>query len=377
MTLFCANAMAQTSDEIILKKWSSGIEQVQFLVEKHSKQTTTIMPNTEEKWIKGSYFLENPPIVDWDSLFPGKWNVMTIMKKQLCINMQCMLTNRSNETVLHCYLPLSADVVTNIWLASEETAIVDMETGIQYRARRTFPDSCMRKHITVKAHNPIITNEKALGHCGDVADFQIIFPKLPETTKTIAIYGVPMWHLRGEQIQLDNRRITKDLSNPYDDAPQFKKARLVKEEKDYNKNDSETWPIYTDVHLIKPVNKSSFALWRTKDATYLAIAEKQNKMQEYYNFSDDNPQERHLSDKIGGYYKLLKVIGFPTDKIFGVNGYSGDFFAYVMVFEPLPDYVSVVSYYIDNKLEVIPNLNVNELRANQPLFEYHQRIIKE
>ena len=37
MTLFCANAMAQTSDEIILKKWSSGIEQVQFLVEKHSK----------------------------------------------------------------------------------------------------------------------------------------------------------------------------------------------------------------------------------------------------------------------------------------------------------------------------------------------------
>ncbi len=377
MALFCANAVAQPAEEIILKKWNSGIERAQFIVEKKNKQTTAIMTNVENSWTKDTmYWLYNPPIIKCDSLGFG-WTTLTL-KKNITLSMNCMLTNRGDETVLHCYLPLSANVITNIWLASEETAIVDMETGDQYRARRTFPDSCMGRHITImdRTVNYSMETNKVLSKYDDLVDFQIIFPKLSANTKEIAIYGVPMWNLRGDQIQIDNRPITKDLNNPYDDAPQFKRARLVSEEKDYNEDDSETWPIYSDVHLIKPVNNNTLALWRTKDATYLAIARKLNRMQQYYDYFDDIPLERHLSDKNGGYYKLLKVIGFPTDKVFWVNGYSGDYFAYVMVFEPLPEDVSVFSYYLNDKIELFQNLNVNELRKNQSLFEYNPRVIK-
>ena len=47
MALFCANAVAQPAEEIILKKWNSGIERAQFIVEKKNKQTTAIMTNVE------------------------------------------------------------------------------------------------------------------------------------------------------------------------------------------------------------------------------------------------------------------------------------------------------------------------------------------
>ena len=47
------------------------------------------------------------------------------------------LTEEDGETVLHCYMKMPAEVVTNFWLASEETGIVDAETGVHYRARRS------------------------------------------------------------------------------------------------------------------------------------------------------------------------------------------------------------------------------------------------
>ena len=40
------------------------------------------------------------------------------------------MTEEGDETVLHCYLWMPRDVLTNIWLASEETAILEKETGI-------------------------------------------------------------------------------------------------------------------------------------------------------------------------------------------------------------------------------------------------------
>lgn len=381
MALFCADAVAQ--EEIVLKRWNTGITDCYLFNNKKDKKTTAILPNTENSWIKDTCWLENPPIVDWDSICPGKWNVMTI-RKHLWINLECMLANRGDETVLHCYLPLPADEVTNIWLASEDAAIVDMETGIQYRAKRTYPEICMRKHISVKANKPVITNEKALGHGGDVVDFQIIFPKLSVTTKTVAIYGVPMWNMRGWIITLDNPHSVSILGVPYDTVPRFVEPRLIREEKDYNKDIHETWAEYTDVHYIKPVKNNTMALWRTRNATYLAFAKEQNWVREYFDVANGTK----LIDEYGNQYKLKSIIGFPIGNLFWVGGYSGDYFAMVLVFEPLPENVSLLTYSepdlepfnmwgADWQGMTIRNLNVNELRKNQSLFEYHPRVIKE
>ena len=54
MALFCANAIAQ--EEIVLKKWNTGLERAQFNVEKKNKQTTVIMPNVENSWTKDTTY---------------------------------------------------------------------------------------------------------------------------------------------------------------------------------------------------------------------------------------------------------------------------------------------------------------------------------
>lgn len=95
-----------------------------------------------------------------------------------------------------------------------------------------------------------------------------------------------------------------------------------------------------------------------------------------------------LVDSSGHQYKLKEVQDYPTGPIFWVEGYSGDFIATVLVFEPIPSRVSTITYIEPEgepfnmwgaswKGEVKPNLDVNELRSRQPLFEYHPRVIVE
>ena len=373
MALFCANVHAQPTNEIILKNdWYMMCGQVN--VKKANKKTIWVMPDTENSWIKDSVLLEEYPTVKRDSLYRNqKAELYFNKKKMLYLTLQCKLAIQGDETVLHCYFPLSADYVENLWLASEETAIVDMETGVQYRAKRTFPD-CMRKHISIKAKN---------NADDEVIDFQIFFPKLPETTKSVAIFGVPTWYMRGSQIQLDNRQPTKDLSITYDTVPYFKEPRLVRAESNYDRNNHESWPAYTDAHLIKPVKDGTMALWRTREATYLAIAREQNWSREYFGIHKD---AKLLTES--GQCSLKEIIGLPIGHIFWIEGYSGDYFAYVLVFEPLPENATTFTFKEPDGEpfnmwgahwggQTIRNLNVSELRKNQSLFEYNPRVIKE
>ena len=116
-------------------------------------------------------FPELPNLPDYGSYLPMSWR----------------LTRENNETVLHCYFQMPADEVTDMWLASEETCIVDQETGAQYRIRRTEPDT-YRKHFTLKAK------------AGDVVDLKVFFAPLAETTKEVRIYGLPNWGMMGGPI---------------------------------------------------------------------------------------------------------------------------------------------------------------------------------
>ena len=254
--------------------------------------------------------------------------------------------------------------------------------AVQRRVRH--PRQGNRHHLSVA---PLCTRllRQGIQHQekeGTVLDFQIFFPKLPETTKEICIYGVPNWCMEGQDVYLDNRLFMRDLEASiryFDEMMPIHKAHLVSEAKDYNKDDHKTWAVYNDAHLIQPVKEDTYAIWRTEEATYLAEACEMNKMREYFKGRGNSI----LIDQSGHQYKCNEVLDYPNDELFWVKGYSGDYFAIVMVFEPIPLYLENITYIVpkgepfamwganwDGK---VLSFNIKELRDNQKLFRYHPR----
>ncbi len=330
-----------------------------------TNKSTGIWDSMEMGYITDECEVEAPIAKDFNQIFPGATNGLSHDYALL----YWMLTEENDETVLHCYFTMPADKVVNMWLACEETAIVDMATGTQYRARRTAPE-CFRKHFSVEA--PV----------GTALDFRIYFPKLDPDTKEIAIYGVPMWNMRGDKIPINST--TFYGNTPYDNIPQIKEATLVKADNNYNKDKHETWAVYSNPHLIKPVQEGTMALWRTREATYIAVAHEQNWMREYYALN----QGTMLMDNRGHQYKLKKLHGLPVGQQFWIEGNSGDFIAFLMEFDPLPANVSSFTFLepdsedfdmwgADPEGQVIPNLNVEFLRKNQRIFEPIERTVKQ
>ena len=90
-----------------------------------------------------------------------------------------------------------------------------------------------------------------------------------------------------------------------------------------------------------------------------------------------------MIDPSGHQYKCKEVLGYPNDKLFWVEGYSGDYFAIVMVFEPIPEYIENITYIVPedepfamwgaNWEGKVLSFNIQELRNNQKLFRYHPR----
>lgn len=126
-----------------------------------TKKTTAAWHMTNMEWIKDYCEAKDVAIEkDYLKLFPEIANVL--QETNSVMPMSWRLTEENNETVLHCYFRMPAGEVTNLWLTSEETCLVDQETGVQYRIRRTEPDT-YRKHFSVKAKK------------GDVLDLKIFF----------------------------------------------------------------------------------------------------------------------------------------------------------------------------------------------------------
>lgn len=318
---------------------------------------------------------------DWDNQSSPLWfeNVRSVEVETLpeapdsaarkgLIGISWSITNEGEHTILHCYMKVPSGELKNLWLASEETAIVDLTTGVNYRAIHTIPD-CMNRNFGVKTRSDALL------------DFQVVFPKLPETTTDIAIYGVPVWHMRGMKAKI--KRADKSASEHYDKTPKFRIPQLMQTEGDYNKNDGSTWAVYSEPHLIKPAEEGTMALWRTPEATYLAYAHEQNWMREYFGIHPSIV----LIDEFGQKYTLRETLGLPSDNhIFWMDGYSGDHMAFVYVFEPLSAKATTVSFIEPDgepfeawganwEGQTIVNLDIEKLRQNQPLFEYHKRKI--
>ena len=337
------------------------------------KKTTAEWHVTNMEWIKDHCVVENAPIEkDYMSIFPEIANMA--LDEQPCVPMSWRLTEENNETVMHCYFRMPADEVTNLWLTSEETCIVDQETGAQYRIRRTEPDT-YRKHFTLRAKK------------GDVVDLKIFFAPLAETTKEVRIYGLPNWEMMGAPVTI-RYQVSGKYTNvmTYDTVPQFHKQLLEKEHmsenKPYDLQNWNTWKVMNDAHLIKPLRDGTMALWRTPEATYVAVGYEQNWTTEYFNFD----QRTTMIDNTGQQYKLRKVLGLPLDEMFFMKGNAGDYVAFLLEFDPLPLDVSTITYVEPDGEpfnawganwtgSVKPDISVQELRDNQRLFEYYPRVV--
>ncbi len=337
------------------------------------KKTTAEWHVTNMEWIKDHCVVENAPIEkDYMSIFPEIANMA--LDEQPCVPMSWRLTEENNETVMHCYFRMPADEVTNLWLTSEETCIVDQETGAQYRIRRTEPDT-YRKHFTLRAKK------------GDVVDLKIFFAPLAETTKEVRIYGLPNWEMMGAPVTI-RYQVSGKYTNvmTYDTVPQFHKPLLEKEHmsenKPYDLQNWNTWKVMNDAHLIKPLPDGTMALWRTPEATYVAVGYEQNWTTEYFNFD----QRTTMIDNTGQQYKLRKVLGLPLDEMFFMKGNAGDYVAFLLEFDPLPLDVSTITYVEPDGEpfnawganwtgSVKPDISVQELRDNQRLFEYYPRVV--
>ena len=375
MALVSITMLAQDKDVTVLAKSDGGwAPRPSATVIPKTKKSVAIWNDTEKNdWYEQTLVLENVPTVkDFDAMFPNLINDQEIPY----IQMPWQLTEENGETVLHCYLRMPADVINKFWLTDVEGGILDKETGVTYRARRTEPE-CYEKLFAVKAKK------------GDVLDFKIIFPKLPETTREIAIYGIPNWFLRGTTVTINRQSDGLYFHGNvhvahYDSIPKFHKPRLIVEAKDYDKDNFRTWEEYTDAHLIKPVEEGTMAMWVTPEATYFALSTELNWSREYFGRGGDTM----LMDNSGHQYKCKGVLDYPNDTLFWVQGYSGDYFAIVLVFEPIPLTLENITYIVPEgepfhvrnatwSGEVRPNLSIKELRQNQRLFDYHPRIVVE
>ncbi len=337
------------------------------------KKTTAEWHVTNMEWIKDHCVVENAPIEkNYMGIFPEIANMA--LDEQPCVPMSWRLTEENNETVMHCYFRMPADEVTNLWLTSEETCIVDQETGAQYRIRRTEPDT-YRKHFTLRAKK------------GDVVDLKIFFAPLAETTKEVRIYGLPNWEMMGAPVTI-RYQVSGKYTNvmTYDTVPQFHKPLLEKEHmsenKPYDLQNWNTWKVMNDAHLIKPLRDGTMALWRTPEATYVAVGYEQNWTTEYFNFD----QRTTIIDQTGQQYKLRKVLGLPLDEMFFMKGNAGDYVAFLLEFDPLPLDVSTITYVEPDgepfnawganwSGSVKPDISIQELRNNQRLFEYYPRMV--
>jgi hypothetical protein len=372
--LCCMSAHAQTDDQAIWIKSPFFWVEYTTTVDEKTNEEIIVWPSTENMttdtcWVQNVPLLEGEEFIG--NIFPG-FREMYLPSGKTTVSW--LLTEENGETVLHCCLVMPGDAVTNLWLANEETFILDRETGIHYRARRTEPN-CWGKHFGARAKK------------GDILDLRIYFPPLPKTTRSISIYGVPNWFLRGDrELKLHRNRMIEYLAMGwyFDSIPNFHYPHLIKEERQYEKSDENSWAVYADAHLIKPVKNNTMALWHFTEATYLAIAKEQHWLREKYNVEPGTL----LVDGNGKQYKLRGVVDYPIGHNFWVEGLPGDYISFLLVFDPLPVGITDITYYEPEgepfdawganwKGNVIPSLNVQTLRENQLLFDYHPREVVE
>ena len=236
-----------------------------------------------------------------------------------------------------------------VWVAGDETYLMDMETGTRYALRSILSDAKPNVFNIVKEQK------------GKYLVFELEFPSLAHTTKEISIYGIPTVGLMGNMCcSLEDLKPVGMFNindypylycsplTAYDDVkPCLRIPKLVKQSEHYDANDQTTFPIYADAPTIYPVRpdiveKNRLAVWCTKDTTYVTQIFECKRHLNPFSISPNTALEIWDDDwwlKDNYSPKSLKILSaevFPVGKNFLIEGTPGDYVPILMKFPPLP-----------------------------------------
>lgn len=236
-----------------------------------------------------------------------------------------------------------------IWIGSDNTYILDVETGDRYAARKALHGFKLGQVNIAK------------GHKGKNVAYQIEFPLLSRFVKKIKIYGMPQLGLNGEHdfcveeltpMKIPPGEYKSEPLMSYDDhMPQIKAPEVVKPKKAYQNNDSTTYPVFRNLQKVYPllegdIKTHSVALYATQDATYFTKIIECKQPRTLVRIAPglsfvcaDIPEGLDYMSRLEFIRKNGKQIEsfapYPVDKTFVIEGTPGDFVVIVIKFAPL------------------------------------------
>lgn len=174
---------------------------------------------------------------------------------------------------------------------------------------------------------------------------------------------------------------------PYDDdCPAIYKARLIKPARDYQPRVWDSYAVYGDLPIVKETDKdgdyadihpcNDMAMWRTKDATYLALVSALGWVRTFYIYSD----KIYLRDcDTGEKYPIIEIVNFPFNQEFFIEGVPGDHIYILLKFPPLPKTTRRIDYYepYANQEYALEynDLSIKDLEANHHIIDPAERKI--
>ena len=174
---------------------------------------------------------------------------------------------------------------------------------------------------------------------------------------------------------------------PYDDdCPAIYKARLIKPARDYQPRVWDSYAVYGDLPIVKETDKdgdyadihpcNDMTLWRTKDATYLALVSALGWVRTFYIYSD----KIYLRDcDTGEKYPIIEIVNFPFNQEFFIEGVPGDHIYILLKFPPLPKTTRRIDYYepYANQEYALEynDLSIKDLEANHHIIDPAERKI--
>ncbi len=174
---------------------------------------------------------------------------------------------------------------------------------------------------------------------------------------------------------------------PYDDdCPAIYKARLIKPARDYQPRVWDSYAVYGDLPIVKETDKdgdyadihpcNDMAMWRTKDATYLALVSALGWVRTFYIYSD----KIFLRDcDTGEEYPVIEIVNFPFNQEFFIEGVPGDHIYILLKFPPLPKTTRRIDYYepYANQEYALEynDLSIKDLEANHHIIDPAERKI--
>ncbi len=171
-----------------------------------------------------------------------------------------------------------------------------------------------------------------------------------------------------------------------DDCPAIYKARLIKPARDYQPRVWDSYAVYGDLPIVKETDKdgdyadihpcNDMAMWRTKDATYLALVSALGWVRTFYIYSD----KIYLRDcDTGEKYPIIEIVNFPFNQEFFIEGVPGDHIYILLKFPPLPKTTRRIDYYEPYANQEYAfeynDLSIEALEANHHIIDPAERKI--